>query len=451
MNVIHKIHKFAFEKRYFKELDNVVGVYIFFDKNKKPLYVGKSRNLKARLLSYKAKGLIGKTKTLIEQTKYFSYLEVNSEIESLLLEASLVKKIMPKYNIELKDDKSPLYIRITSEKYPRVLTARKSQLDKHDEFYIGPFTSSETVKSILRMVRKIFPYSVHVPGRKVCIYAQMGMCNPCPSMVENTSDIKIKKDLYQKYLRNIRLIKKLLSGSLKSIYKDLNKEMREYIKKEEFELANEIKKRIEILNYITHNVTNPKKYIENPNLIYDLRQSETDDLFEVLQRFIPELKKVDNIECYDVAHLSGVFPTASMVSFVKGSPNKKMYRRFRIQQKQGNNDLASMSEVARRRSLHFEGDAKTNWGKPDLILVDGGKTQTRVFFEVMRPYGVSVVGLAKRFETLIIPIDLGDKVKFVQYILPDRPAKSLVQRIRDEAHRFARHYHHHLLAKNLLN
>ncbi|MCS7092644.1 MAG: GIY-YIG nuclease family protein, partial [Patescibacteria group bacterium] len=353
MKLINKIEKLPFEKVNFKNLDNMVGVYIFFDKNLKTLYIGKSKNLKARLTSYKSKGLFGKTKALIEQVKYFSYLPVNSEIEALLLEADLVKKISPRYNIELKDDKSPLYIRITSEKYARVLTARKSDELQQNDFFVGPFPSSETVKNMLRMIRRVFPYSQHTPTKKQCIYAQMGLCSPCPSLIENTNDVEIRKELYRKYLNNIRFIKRLLLGKLKGIYFDFDKEMRRYIDLEQFEKANEVKKRIETLNYVTQNITKPKEYIENPNFLDDVRRQEIDELLNILRQFMPCLTKVDRIECYDVAHLSGIFPTASMVTFVNGNPDKKMYRRFRIQQQKGNDDIASMNEVAHRRALHF--------------------------------------------------------------------------------------------------
>lgn len=188
-------------------------------------------------------------------------------------------------------------------------------------------------------------------------------------------------------------------------------------------------------------------FIENPNLYEDIRKTELTDLKKILNKFFTrEVKELHRIECYDVAHLAGINPAASMVTFIKGEAEKKFYRHFRVRQAKGNSDVDSLREVIKRRINHLK-----DWGKPDLIIVDGGKPQVGVFINELSYTKISVVGLAKRFETLVIPVrELGATTP-KEYRLPKGPALNLVQRIRDEAHRFARRYHHQLLSKGMIH
>ena len=175
-----------------------------------------------------------------------------------------------------------------------------------------------------------------------------------------------------------------------------------------------------------------------------------------MAKYIRFSKKIERIECYDIAHLSGSKPTASLVTFVNAEPDKNYYRRFRIPppageagKKRGMDDLASLREVAQRRRKYFN-PPPDGWGVPDLIIVDGGKTQVKTFLEELKNFGIPVIGLAKRFETLVIPQPQKDGLKYAQIRLPRIPARNLLQRIRDEAHRFARRYHFKLLQKELI-
>jgi excinuclease ABC subunit C len=441
----------SFPRRPFVEAKNtefvdVSGIYIFYDKFGSPLYIGKSRNLKARLKSYFANDLGPKTTQMVSLAHEFTTLSVQSELEALLLEAYLVKHIQPKYNIELKDDKHPLYIRITSDKYPQIITARKIDETANTDFFIGPFASSSVVKSMIKMLRKIFPFSQHVPEHKPCIYSQIGLCNPCPSTIEQETDPDKKRYLMTQYKNNIRMIKRILSGGVSAVKADMVKKMDRFAIEEDYEAAKEIRTQIEGLEYITQGFTAPIAYLDNPDLAEDTRDSEIETLNNILSKYLSLKDLPMRIECYDIAHLSGTFPTASMVTFVGGKAEKSLYRRFRIQQKKGNDDIASMTEVARRRKLHFD-----DWGVPNLMIIDGGKTQTSVFYHAMAGSGIPIIGLAKRFETFVIPHEENSKLQFYEIRVPNGPAKNLVQRIRDEAHRFARRYHHHLLTKKLLS
>jgi excinuclease ABC subunit C len=188
------------------------------------------------------------------------------------------------------------------------------------------------------------------------------------------------------------------------------------------------------LEYISQPISDINKFLENPNFLEDLRNQEISGLQNLLKISQP----LTRIECFDVAHLSGTNATASQVTFINGDPEKSLYRTFRIRQIKSQDDLASMQEVARRRFLHLK-----DWGQPDLIIVDGGKTQADIFFRIFSREKIPVVGLAKKREILVIP-------GYREILLSPGPVKNLMQRIRNEAHRFAQKYHHQLMTRSLM-
>src|SRR5216684_4187935 len=160
------------------------GVYEFKNNTGKIIYIGKAKNLKNRLNSYFLTNLLPKTAQMVNTASSVSYTIVNSEFEALLLEANLIKKYKPKYNIALKDDKSPLYIGITKDKCPRIITFRKSDIENLKlKTYFGPYLTGYSAARVLKLIRKIFPYSTHIPANRICIYNQLGLCNPCPSEI----------------------------------------------------------------------------------------------------------------------------------------------------------------------------------------------------------------------------------------------------------------------------
>lgn len=428
------------DKRGRKSLPDAPGVYLFF-KKETPIYIGKAINLKRRVDSYFLKDLAPKTSKMVSEATSFSFIRVSSEIESLLLEAKLIRRYQPVYNVELKDDKHPLYIRITKEKYPRVLTARKIEEKEKNKAFFGPFPSSGNVRSVLNIIRRIFPYATHLPGKKPCLYSQLDLCNPCPSEIEMKKDANEIKRLRGEYLDNIRLINKLLSGELINVKNKLYKKMDVLAKNKRYEEAADVRDKIEKLDYITQPVTPVDKYLKNPNLLEDIRDEEVKALRKILGEGFED-NSLDRIECFDVAHISGSSPTASMVTFIKGDPDKNFYRHFRIRQEKGQDDISSMKEVAKRRVKYL-----ADWGVPDLIIVDGGKAQVGIFKTVFDDKNVPVIGLAKRSSRLVIPTKEG----YRQVSLKKGPAYNLVKRLDSEAHRFARRYHHKLLTKNLLS
>lgn len=414
----------------------IPGVYLFKSMDGKVIYVGKAKQLRNRLRSYWAVNLINKTKQMMEEADKLSYIPVTSEFEALLLESALVKKYRPKYNIELKDDKSPLYIGITKETYPRVFTFRQTQLaEKELKEVYGPFVNGRVARSVLKRIRRVIPFSTHKPTKRACMYAEIGLCNPCPSVIENTVDPNEKQKLKRKYQRNIRKIQGLLEGNIEQVQKQLQKEVANFSESEEFELAQDSLRSLEALNSMTAPKPEVRSYIENPNLLEDIRDQEMENLRKILIKYF-NIEKLSRIECFDIAHLAGTFPTASMVTFIDGEADKNYYRHFKIREENKNNDVDSMKSILERRKKHIK-----DWGKPDLVIVDGGKGQVSAALKVLEGE-FPVIGLAKRLETIIVKTDNG----FFE-IRPHGPALRLIQRIRDEAHRFARRYHHKLVSK----
>lgn len=373
---------------------------------------------------------------MMSVANFISFIQVNSELEALLLEAQLIRKYTPHFNIQLKDDKHPLYIIITKEEFPRVITARKTDIYKGSILAAyGPFPSSLSVHTVLKMIRRIFPYSDHKIGKRGCLYSHIGLCDPCPSDIVSIKNLELKNLARKKYKKNIVNIKKILDGRIKSLERELEREMRILSEKEDFEKAAEVRNKINRLDYITRPQIPSDFYIENPNLYSDQRNLEIQEFKETLLKNGLKIRSLERIECFDIAHLSGSSAAASMVTFIKGEADKSFYRHFRIKIAKGGDDYNSMREVAKRRNPHSK-----DWGIPDIVVVDGGIGQVKAFSE---NFNLSpVVGIAKHPDRLVV----GDNK-----IILKGNVLNLISRIRDEAHRFARRYHHNLIIKSLLN
>ena len=429
---------FKISKEKIALLPQTSGVYIFLNFSKNPIYVGKSVNLRARVSSYFNIQVLSKTKQMVSEARNLAFIKVESEFEALILEALLVKKYLPKYNSQLRDDKSPLYVAFTKEAYPRILLLRQTQLDSQTfSFIAGPFINTRALKKIMRYLRRIFPYSQHPPGKRGCLHSQIGLCNPCPSKIVNEEDPHIQEGLKSIYFTNLREIKKILNGKSNLVTLSLIKKMNTLSKQERFEEADEYSRKIKFLESLKFRPMSPNSYMQNPNLLEDVRKEETRDLKEILSQYF-DISKLKRIECYDISHMASSYPTASMVTFVGGEPDRHLYRRFRVSLGKKNNDTESMGQVLARRSKHFE-----DWGEPDLIIVDGGKGQVGVATEVVD--AIPIVGIAKRRENLVLKVNN----EFIEIRMSSRPALMLIRRIRDEAHRFARSYHHKLVEKTI--
>jgi excinuclease ABC subunit C len=435
------------------------GVYIYLDKNKNVIYVGKAKDLKARVSSYFTglSQLGPKTQALVEQIDKIKVIVVESEIESLLLEAFYIKKYRPRYNIRLTDDKSYPLIKITlKDEYPAVLFAHK--MDDPKATYFGPYPSSGSVKLVLRTLRRAFPYQgVANHPKRTCLYHHLGLC-PCPPVYDND---ELKKD----YKKNIKNIIKVLEGKSQIVLKELQKEMEEKSKEERFEEASRLNKKITALRFITQPSIKPFEYDVNPNLRTDLRKRELDGLRDALIASGLTVLPLLRIECYDISNIQGTNATGSLVVLTEGEIDKSQYRKFKIRKDGKPNDFEMMAEMLERRLRH------TDWPQPDLIIIDGGKGQLSSVLEAMEKVGTHfpVVGLAKREETIVIPtlqsfFDesritesaaqlsrhlYGKNEKNFREVSLSKNSASLhlIQRIRNEAHRFAITYHRKLRSK----
>jgi excinuclease ABC subunit C len=472
----------VYSRSSYSSLPSKAGVYVYLDKNGTVLYVGKAKDLKSRVSSYfiKSAQLGAKTTVLVSQVHKIDITIVESELEALLLEAFYIKKYNPKYNIKLTDNKSYLKIRITiKDIYPKVLLARRD--DDPKSLYFGPYPNSGALKLVLKTMRRIFPFvSVLNHPKRICLYNHLGLC-PCPPMNDSP-------ELRASYRRNIRGIVRMLEGEAKKIMKELEKERDVASKTEDFEKALLVQKKINAMSLITTPFHKPFEYDVNPNLRTDIRQQELDGLREVLNEQGMHLKELERIECYDISNIQGTNATASMVVFVNGEKESSQYRKFKIKRewdkrpkKDLPNDFMMMQEVLKRRLNHDE------WNSPSLIIVDGGKGQVSSAMSALAACGrldIPLVGLAKREETIVVPKadgisnETSSDVQSYQELLnkrfagtPDEklqtiivneenfreislpknsPSLHLVQRIRDEAHRFAITYHRKLRSKSAL-
>ncbi len=411
-----------------KNLPDSAGVYLFKNKNDKVLYVGKAINLKSRVSSYFAKNVVsGKVYLLSREVDFIDHIKVASEIEALLLEANLIKKYQPFYNQQLKDDKDYLYIIITNEDYPRVTTGRKRDLHRA-KVYFGPFPSANAARGTLKTVRRVFPFRTSCkPNTRACLAAHLGLC---PGVCAGTTS----KGEYQKILR--KLIS-FLKGNTGEIVGDLEKDMRLAAKNLEFEQAASIRAKIEAISKTTRPIETVERYLEGPQILESYYEKQIEDLRVALN--LP--KKLERIECYDISNFSGTNATGSMVVLSNGQISKDDYRRFKIKTVKGPNDFASMREVLSRR---FHND----WPHPDLLIVDGGRGQLGVAHEVLAELKLDIphIGLAKKLEEIYQP-----GVKLTLRLPKSSPALQLVQRIRDESHRFAITYHRYLRSKAFLS
>lgn len=420
-----------------QQLPSTPGVYIFKDEKGKILYVGKAKDLKKRVSSYFShKSLDNKTIKLVSQVKDIQSIRVTSEIEAFLLESSLIKKHKPFYNIKLIDDKSYPLIEITQNLNPSITVTRKKKDKK--AIYFGPYSDVTALKTVLKLIRKIFPFqSVKNHPKRKCLYYHLALC---PCIMANPEELIV-------YKKNIKHIKDFLDGKKDTVVNSLIKERNIYSKNEEFEMAQIIQQRIDRMILITSETYDPFHYMEKPDFYYERIEREQNSLKDVLKPFFPEIGVLKRIECYDISNISGTNPTGSMVVFENGDKSTKEYRRFKIRSKNTPDDFFMMQEMLTRRLKN------TDWPIPDLLVIDGGKGQVGAVLKAFANTGIKypMVGLAKREETIVVPEKTQSGIEFIEIKLPkSTPGINLLRRIRDEAHRFAITYHKLLRKKSML-
>ncbi|MCX8035243.1 MAG: excinuclease ABC subunit UvrC [Candidatus Dojkabacteria bacterium] len=463
------------------------GCYIFYDENHTPIYVGKAKNLKKRVSSYftNYSKLVERIQLMIDNARDIETFVVDSEYEALLLEATLIKKYKPKYNVLLKDDKSYSWIKITKSEYPIVTRARNTK-DKN-AYYFGPFQTAEARDGILKFVRREFPYrscsydlneeelKIREERRrkgeklinKLCTFYHIGRCpGPCENLISK-----------EEYHDNIDKIIKFLRNKKTVLLKDLENKMKYYADNLEFEKAAQIKIQIDEIKKL------------NTNQMIGLGDEEDDVLYLEYQRAIKGLKIIVNrlgmfnfknkskeeianyldnfrIECFDISNIQGTNPVGSMVVNIGGKMVKSHYRKFKIHSKNTPDDFSMMQEVLERRLLYLVSNINENVNileevknkikkndssfstRPDLIIIDGGKGQLNAVLKVLKSLDISdinIISLAKKREEVYIPkkpnpISFHDK----------KEALFLLQRIRDEAHRFGITFHRDRRSNSML-
>lgn len=512
------------------------GVYIMRDANDEIIYIGKAKNLINRVRSYFREKLDRpKTQILMSHFDSLEYIVTNSEKEALILEATLIKKHRPRYNVQLKDDKRYPYVKITNEKYPRLIITRN--ITKNGIYY-GPFTDVTSVKKTVKFLKSLFKIRTCRNMDGPCLNSQIDLCYaPCSG--------EISKEEYDEIINKIDLF---FQGKYSVIVKNLKKEMAEAAENEQFEKAAVLRDQITSIEEIMEKqfvdlvdddldqdviaiapndnevvviimpIRNGKivgrddflmsgsQYESNSEILFAFIQqyygfnrhipkqillNESIDDTELLEEWLSDLRgnkvyikvpmkgvklrlvnmaqknaeiikhqkkamenslielkkylKLDKlpriIEGYDISNISGKFAVGSKVSFKDAKPNKKKYKRFKIETP-GPNDFAMMKELLTRRLKMIDTDEE-----PDLIVIDGGKGQLSMACEVLDELNLAhipIIGLAKEFEEIYIP-----NSKRPIIIPKNNKALHLLQQVRDESHRFAITYHRKLRSDNI--
>jgi excinuclease ABC subunit C len=463
-----------------KEAPKLPGVYRFIDASGEILYVGKAKNLQNRLRQYflKELGRGPAIAQMVEKAARIEWSETDSEIEAVILEADLIKKLKPKYNVRLKDDKSFLAIKIAKKiskssppagglipkqilnsKYksqtkkpasnetifPAIELVRYKDVDLSDKSaeFFGPYPAGLLLKKSLRYLRKIFPYrdcsktkyNTYKKRNRSCIYGDIRVCTaPCVGWVGE-----------ERYLKNIRYLKNFLKGRKKVVIADLQKEMVALSRDKKFEEAALVRNQLQALNHLKE-------------VAIGLR----DDVFTI------EHTLFKRIECYDISNLGEEFAVGSMVVFVDGKAENGEYRKFKIknaesriqdsakpltppslpshdQEGRGNkSDLERLQQVLQRRF-------KNNWSKPDLIIIDGGEMQLKVAKEVLKEFelNISLISISKGKERKKNDFHYADS-NLAKYFSKDKALQNIAISARDEAHRFAISYYRKLHQKSVL-
>jgi excinuclease ABC subunit C len=424
-----------------KTLPNTPGVYFHKDATGEIIYIGKAAILKNRVRQYfqKSRRRDPKTEALIAEIADTDWTPVESELDALFLEAELVRRYLPRFNILLRDDKSSIYVRINyDDPYPSVSFTHRPLDDKAE--YFGPYFNGWEVKRALRSLRRIFPYSTHTNAipKRACLQYHLGLC---PGLEEDKTSLN-------EYRATLRQLMRYMRGERLKIVERLEKDMQRAAKKQQFEEAASLRNKYYALKALS------KQIIFSDREFLDISKDRgLQGLADLLG--LPDVPR--RIEGYDISHMSGTDTVASMVVFTNGIPDKAAYRKFKMRIP-GNDDFAHMNEVIRRR---LGEQHQKDWGLPDLFLIDGGKGQLGAASTARDAAGVQrpMVGLAKREEEIVVhdtkshvhvsQIELHkqqalthDSDDFSLILLPkNSDVVKLLQRVRDESHRFAVSYH----------
>jgi excinuclease ABC subunit C len=418
-----------------RDLPHKPGVYLFKDRFNRVIYVGKARDLQKRVSQYfhPARRLRAdpKTQALLESVWDLEAHVVKSEPESLLLEGKLIKEFRPRYNISFRDDKRFLLVKINlNDPFPRFQLTRVKKDDGCR--YFGPFAHAGSLRKTLSLIRRKF----HLHSCRAEIPGENDYKHCLQHVIKNCSAPCVNKITRAGYLARVKQACDFLDGASGEMLADLRRQMESAAAKLDFERAAELRNLLDDLRRTTRPT---KKFARQ----FVTTVQPTEDMLALQAALeLPEPPHI--IECFDISNISTTHKVASMVSFAGGKPDKANYRRYRIRTVEGQDDFASMAEVVRRRYSRVLNEGIR---RPSLIVVDGGKGQLSSARRELQALGLGdlpIIGLAKEREEIFRP---GQSRPLV--LDHSSAAIRLLQRIRDEAHRFANGYHQILMKQRV--
>jgi excinuclease ABC subunit C len=422
-----------------KSFPTTPGVYLMKDARGVVLYVGKAKNLRSRASHYftSAAAEDHRTRDLVPLIADVDFLPADTEVDAVLLEARLVKDIQPRFNIELKDDKSFPYLQIrVREDFPRVEFTRTPR--RRGVKLYGPFTSAKALRQAMQVLQRIFQFrtcSLDIDAEdsrwrwfRPCLLHSIRQCTaPC--------NFRVTREEYRKQIRALRLV---LEGKKDRLLAEMERDMQEASAALQFERAARLRDDIAALQKLGQR-GEVERDVQPEVFPIDPRKG-----LAGLRKVLGLEKVPRTIEGVDIAHLGGEETVASLVSFIDGLPFKPGYRRYRIRSVEGVDDFASIREVVTRR---FRRLAEQEEVFPDVLLIDGGKGQLQAALDAFRVLNLDppcLISLAKREEEIFRPGE-SEPLRLSRHAA----ALRLLQQVRDEAHRFAQHYHHILRRKKL--
>jgi excinuclease ABC subunit C len=422
-----------------KAFPTTPGVYLMKDAQARVIYIGKAKNLRNRAGHYFTQAALEdrRTRDLVPLIHDIDFIAADSEVDALLMEARLVRDIQPRFNVDLKDDKSFPYLQIRMrEEFPRVEFTRNPR--RRGVKLYGPFTSAKSLRMAMQVLQRIFKFrtcSLDIKSEdprwrwfRPCILHSIRQCTaPC--------NFRVTREEYRRQIRALRLV---LEGKKAKLIAEMERAMQEASAATQFERAARIRDDLEALKNLGKRGDVDKNV--QPHVFY----IEPRKGMAGLRKICGMSRMPRTIEGVDIAHLGGSDMVASLVTFIDGLPFKPGYRRFRIKSVQGIDDFASIREVVARR---FRRLAREEEIFPDILLIDGGKGQLNAAQEAFRVLGLEppcLLSLAKQEEELYRPGE-GEPLRLSRHAA----ALRLLQYVRDEAHRFAQHYHHILRRKKL--
>lgn len=428
-------------KKKLEHLPNNPGVYLYFNDKHKVIYVGKAKNLKNRVSSYWVNTYKGpKTEKMLSEAKDLDIIQVRSEVEAFLLEAELIKRYKPRYNVMLKDDKSYKYIAVQDfdveyegQKYTFSKIYGVHGRGKKRTRYYGPYPDGALVSKVLRHLRKVFPHCEYTKSKlkkslkekRGCMYSHIGLC---PGACEDISK-------FDENRKNVLAFERFLKKGYSSAIEELEMQMKRYSSEMKYEKAKELRDVLLKINRLETASILPSQYTSNPNLMADIHRRRLDDIQEFL-----DINNVNRIECYDISNLMEKWTVGSMVVSEGGQLNRSQYRKFRIKYTKGISDFGMMKEVLGRR-------AKRDWPLPDILLLDGGKGQISSVMKAIdgTPFqNIPIVGIFKPNDYFLRKIE--GKWKTIKVEKQNIGFQHL-RNLRDEAHRFANQYRKKLIEK----